>query len=93
MVFPIAEAKFSRLVRSDTPPRTAFLVRLYQVTDGGLDVDGQQQYSRALKRTKTIDVPLVLTKAQVLARARQELDQLIADNGWTLTEAQIRVTL
>jgi len=52
MAFPNSlECKFSSV--NQTPAKTVAVVLMYQVSDGGLDVDGHQLYIRVLAATKT----------------------------------------
>lgn len=82
MTFPAVELKFSNLKR--TNDATIFHVYLYRVDDGGI-VDGLQQYSRTLLRDRVVNAPPFVTKTQVLANARQKLQDWATEEGFNLT--------
>lgn len=90
MLFPIAEVKFSRIVRA--AGATSLLIRLYRVDDGGV-VAGTQQYVRTLQREHAVTLTPGTSRQDLLDAARQKLDDLIAAKGWTLQPEQIVCTL
>ena len=91
MTFPVAELKFSQIQRTDSA--TTLLVRLYRVDDGGLSQDGQQIYLRTLKRSRVVSLPPNISKATILAEARDRLTTWAAEEGFNLPPERLICTL
>jgi hypothetical protein len=89
MAFPNSlEAKFTRVVR--TPAKTIVDVKIYQVTDGGLDILGLQLYIRTLWKSKTLYLDAGITKQEVVTRLKAKLAQWnTEDNLGYATQNQI----
>lgn len=87
MTFPLLELKFSSL--HWTKGTTTIVARVYRVNDGGLDVNGNQQYARVLRRERTFVVPGYYTLEQVVAYARERLNDWNTDLGFNLPEGRV----
>lgn len=91
MTFPVAELKFSNIMRSATA--TTCLVRLYRVDDGGLDVNGNQLYARTLKRERPLRLDAGWDNARILTVARQKLSEWAIEEGFNLTPDRLICSL
>lgn len=91
MTFPLLELKFSSLKWADDS--TTITVRAYRVNDGGLDANGNQQFSRVLRRQRTFVVPGYHTLPQIVTFARARLLEWNAEFGFNLTEDRLICSL
>jgi hypothetical protein len=91
MIFPCVELKFSQIRRS--AGATTLLVRLYRLDDGGLNERGDQINLRTLLRARVVSVDAGVTKAQVLALAREKLIVWAIEEGYDLTSDRVICTL
>jgi hypothetical protein len=91
VTFPCVELKFTAILRRASG--TSLNVRLYRVDDGGLDAKGNPLYLRTLKRSRRIELDPGITKAQVLAAAKDKLQTWAIEEGFTLTPDRLLCSL
>jgi hypothetical protein len=91
MIFPCAELKFTAIIRKASG--TSLNVRLYRVDDGGLDDQGHQRYTRTLKRSRRAELDPDVTKAQLLAAARDKLQTWALEEGFNLPTDRLLCSL
>jgi hypothetical protein len=68
------ECHFSKI--KQTPEQIDVTVRIYQVSDGGTDGQGNQQYNRTLVVTRDYTIDPNQTKQQLVSRFLTELSNL-----------------
>lgn len=66
---------------------------LFEVKDGGKDVDGNQIYDRTLLKSETLNLDENTTKAQLLSRGVVELADVNSKEGLTYTSDKFICTL
>jgi len=91
MTYPGVELKFSQIRRG--ADATTLLVRLYRLDDGGLTVQGDQINIRTLLRERVVTLDAGVTKAQVLALAREKLTIWAIEEGYDLTSDRVICSL
>lgn len=91
MIFPAAELKISRIMRS--PSRTVCVLTLYRVDDGGLDDAGRQVYARTLKRQRVVNLDAGWDAPRVLDAARERLLAWAAEEGFNLPPERLICSL
>lgn len=91
MVFPCAELKIASYLQ--TPSKTICTLVLYRVDDGGLDTQGQQIYTRTLKRRKTVTLDAGWDAPRILDAARDRLLTWAAEEGFNLPPQRLICSL
>jgi hypothetical protein len=94
MTFPLVEAKIASIRREAAEPRTTVLVRLYRVDDGGLDAQGQQVYTRTLRRSRLIKhLGVIASNAEIVVAVRARVLEWLDDLGITISKDRLVCSL
>ena len=93
MVFPFVEAKIAMIRREDAEPRTTVLVRLYRVDDGGT-AQGQQVYTRTLRRSRLVKrIGVLASDAEIVVAVRARVLEWLDDLGIAIPKNRLVCSL